>query len=305
MKLTFLIPTLTNVSGLLSQLKVLTKFPLVIIDNAPTKAKALAAHHHPGCTYLPQTHNQGFARAINLALPHVQTDWICILNDDIEFSSALPFADLIQTAIKNNWDAISPLLTKRTGKVENIGYRVLPMGRTEPVLPITHHPSPITHQLDGLTAACLVIKTSVFRDLGGFDGRFFAYLEDVDLFLRLKRAGYHFGVAEQIKVTHNHMTTSSKMNNFKSVMDLKNWIFVIAKNWSWRNLFVNLPAIFVERLRNLSGFVKATWKSYGWRSFYVVPRDLAWIIKELMIFPFHGNNKSFLGRRKHYSNSLH
>ncbi len=36
--------------------------------------------------------------------------------------------------------------------------------------------------LDGITAACLLIKTKVFKDLGNFDERFFAYLEDVDFF---------------------------------------------------------------------------------------------------------------------------
>lgn len=279
MKITFLIPTLTNVSGLLYELKSLAKYPIIVIDNAPSKAKDFAARNHPDCIYLPQSRNQGFARAINLGVTHVKTDWICILNDDIEFPGALPFDQLIQIAQKNHWDAVSPLLTKRSGSVENIGYRVLPMGRAELVFENKSH-------LDGLTAACLVMKTSVFRDLGEFDGRFFAYLEDVDLFLRLKRAGHHFGVAKQIKVIHNHMTTSGGMNNFKSVMDLKNWFFVIAKNWSWHDLLINLPGIFIERLRNLSGFFKSTWRSYGLRSLYILPRDLLWILKEILIFPF-------------------
>ena len=283
-KITFLIPTLTNVSGLLYELKSLAKYPIIVIDNAPIKAKDFAAHNHPHCTYLPQSHNQGFARAINLGVTHVKTDWICILNDDIEFPDTLPFAKLIQVAEQNHWVAISPLLTKKTGEVENIGYRVLPMGRAEPIYDLRSTTNDQT--LDGLTAACLVMKTTIFRDLGGFDGRFFAYLEDIDLFLRLKRAGHHFGVAKQIKVNHNHMTTSGGMNNFKSKMDLKNWFFVIAKNWTWHDLFINFPSIIIERLRNLSGFTKATWCSYGLRSLYIIPRDLLWILKELLIFPF-------------------
>jgi len=35
-----------------------------------------------------------------------------------------------------------------------------------------------------LTAACLLVKTEVFKKLGGFDESFFVYLEDVDFFLR-------------------------------------------------------------------------------------------------------------------------
>lgn len=286
--LTVIIPTLTNTKGIISELKVLGKYPVVVIDNAPSSDKKLACLRHGNCTYLPQSQNQGFARAINLAFSHAKTDWICILNDDIEFLSVPPFAKLIQLAQASHWDAISPLLTKRDGAVENLGYSVLPMGRTELIYDLQSKINDLT--LDGLTAACLVIKSEVFRALGGFDSRFFAYLEDVDLFLRLKKAGYHFGVASDIKVTHNHMMTSGQMNNFKSIMDLKNWIFVIAKNWSWHDFILNFPAILIERLRNLSGFIKSTWRAFGPRSLYIVPRDLCWILKELIIFPF--SNKS-------------
>lgn len=280
-KITLIIPTLSNTAGLLYELTALAKYPLIIVDNAPTIQKKQACDSHAHCTYLPQSKNQGFARAINLALPSVTTDWICILNDDIEFLGTLPFDSLIRLATKNHWAAISPLLTKRSGQVENIGYRVLPQGKVELIFPPLGHRS-----LDGLTAACLVMQTAVFRDLTGFDGRFFAYLEDVDLFLRLKRAGYQFGVASRVKVIHNHMVTSGKMNNFKAKMDLKNWCFVIAKNWSLHDLLTYAPAIFIERLRNLSGFAKATWRSYSWKSLYIFPRDLAHVIWEIFKFPF-------------------
>lgn len=283
MKTTIVIPTLTNTAGLHYELKALSAYPIVVVDNAPTKDKQLSCQKHPQCIYLPQVKNLGFARAINLASNYVKTEWICILNDDIEFISTPPISALIELAKEQGWDAISPLLQKKSGEIENLGYRVLPVGRTEPVF---SNSTP----LHGLTAACLVIKTKVFRSLHGFDSRFFAYLEDVDLFLRLRHHGYKFGVASEIKVIHHHMTTSRKMDNFKSMMDLKNWIFVIVKNWSWHDLILNFPAILVERLRNFSGFIKSTWASYGYRSIFVLPRDLLWIIKELLIFPF--SNKS-------------
>lgn len=283
--ITIIIPTLTNTKGLNYLLKVLAKYPVVVVDNSPSPIKARESKQDNKHIYLPQSTNQGFARAVNIGFTHAKTEWICILNDDIEFGDTLPFEELIKFATSNNWDAISPLLTKKSEEVENIGYRVLPLGRTELVFDTSSH-------LDGLTAACLVIKSEVFQKLGGFDGRFFAYLEDVDLFLRLKRVGYHFGVADHVKVIHNHMTTSSKMNNFKSVMDLKNWIFVIAKNWTWHDLLTNLPAILVERLRNLSGFFKSTWRSFGYRSLYIIPRDLLWITKELIIFPLTVNSST-------------
>jgi GT2 family glycosyltransferase len=94
----------------------------------------------------------------------------------------------------------------------------------------------------------------VFEKLGKFDEKFFAYLEDVDFFLRFKKAGFKFGIAD-VEVLHKHMTTTRTMGNFKAHQDMINW---------WR-LYFKHPEKFrldlsfiVERLRNVSGYLKAT-----------------------------------------------
>jgi len=285
-QLTIIIPTLTNDAGLFYLLKKLSSYRLIVVDNLPSKNKKRASLAHPDCRYLPQKKNQGFARAINLAFKHAKTDWICILNDDIEFLATPPLSKLMSLARKNRWAAISPVLTKKTHKIENIGYQVLPIGKAKLVFPDSATPSPDHTMLDGLTAACLVISSSAFRSVGGFDGRFFAYLEDIDLFLRLKRQGFHFGVASSISVIHNHMTTSSKMNNFKARMDLRNWCYLILNNWTLAQFLAHLPGIIFERIRNLSGYLKATVRSYGHRTLYLAPYELLRLCLDLIRFPF-------------------
>jgi hypothetical protein len=66
---------------------------------------------------------------------------------------------------------------------------------------------------------------------------------------------YKFGIAYDVEVLHNHMTTSKTMGNFKARQDMINW---------WR-LFFKHPEKFkfniqfiIERLRNVSGFIKAS-----------------------------------------------
>ena len=224
-------------------------------------------------TYLPQEKNLGFAGGVNKGAKNVETKWMLILNDDIEFenskiqiprSKQIPnskleiknseiLQKLIQFAEKNYFDAVTPVLINPDGGVENYGYKLLPYGRIGLVKELT---GLRVNELDGLTAACLLIKTSVFKKLGGFDESFFAYLEDVDFFLRFKKAGYKMSIAN-VEVLHNHMTTTSTMGNFKAKQDMINW---------WR-LFFKHPGKFkfnlefiVERMRNLSGYLKATFK---------------------------------------------
>lgn len=201
--------------------------------------------------------NLGFAAGVNKGVKEARSEWLLILNDDIEFKDikgrgrSKEIDDLLIFAKRNGLDAVTPVLRNPNGSVENVGYRVLPFGKVELVTAEVEDDS----GLDGITAACLLVKADVFRRLKGFDESFFAYLEDVDFFLRFKKQGFKFAVAFDIEVHHNHMTTSKTMGNFKARQDLINWWRLYFKH---KNRFVFNLAFILERLRNLSGFIKAT-----------------------------------------------
>lgn len=277
-----IVPTLSNTKGIkyLVDFLSIDEIGLIIVDNKSTHQKHQLCNRKM-VVYLPQPRNLGFAAAINLGAKQVDTPWMLILNDDIEFLNKNTLNELIKVAQTNNWVAVSPVLQKPSGEIENLGYTVLRQGK------IKLNYDPEFNNLDGITAACLLIKTEVFKSLGGFDERFFAYLEDVDLFLRLKKAGHKFGIAQDITVIHNHMTTSSKMGNFKAKMDLRNWNFLIIKNWEVQTLLKHFIPITLERLRNLRGYLSATYHQHAWKALYIVPKELISIVIDLFHFVFH------------------
>ncbi len=255
MSITIIIPTFTNTEGfskLIYKLK-LTDIPIMVIDNQSTKEKRELCNVE-NVNYFPQKKNTGFARAINIGAKEAKTEWLLILNDDVVIKHTKYIDQLLKFAEKNNYSAVSPVLRDNKGNIENIGYRVLPIGRVELNFDMAKFDQ---RTLDGLTAACLLIRKKDFDAMGGFDARFFAYLEDVDLFLRMKRKGYSFGVDRNIEVMHKKNATSSRMGKFKQKQDLKNWFLVIWKNWDRKKLLRNLLQIIIERLRNLSGYIKA------------------------------------------------
>lgn len=236
MQVTAIIPTLHNQSGLkrlMNELD-LIHIPAVVINNQET--------------------NLGFAKAVNAGAKRAKTEWLLILNDDVEGISYQSIQRLIDQAINNNWVAVTPKLINPKGEIENIGYRVLPVGKVALNFDASNNTD---RELDGLTAACLLINRQVFEKLHGFDESFFAYLEDVDLFLRLKTAGYHFGVVPEVQVIHDHMATSKTMGNFKARQDLVNWWRMVVKHPKKFILSPTLPSMLIERGRNVSGWIKA------------------------------------------------
>ena len=258
--ITAIIPTMLNDSGLfyLVQKLISEKIPIIIIDNQPNSKKHKLAKNKQ-ITYLPQTKNLGFAAAVNLGVKAATTDWLLILNDDIELSksslhewpSGLSWSEnfkqllaaLISYAQINKLVAVSPVLANKQDKVENYGYRVLPYGKVElnfnPKISLSGNETKSLSwsgkfakgSIDGLTAACLLIRRDIFLKVHGFDKRFFAYLEDVDLFLTLNEQDYKFTVYPKLAVIHNHQTTSTNMKKgFKEWHDFKNWILLSTKH---------------------------------------------------------------------------
>jgi GT2 family glycosyltransferase len=269
---TAIIPTMLNDSGLFYLVNKLTqdKILTIIIDNQPN-AKKQNLKNNPILTYLPQSKNLGFAAAVNLGAKVAKTDWLLILNDDIELKPKQTFSQLILQLIdyaqQNKLVAVSPVLVNKQARVENYGYRVLPYGKVELNLDpkislfgngtqsLSRNGKFANGSIDGLTAACLLIKRDVFLKANGFDEKFFAYLEDIDLFLTLKEQNYAFAVCPKLSIIHNHLTTSSKLRpGFKQKQDLRNWILLSMKH---PNLFKLNLLYLIERLRNFSGLIKA------------------------------------------------
>lgn len=259
-KFVFIIPTLSNIAGLSTLLNYLERFypqvPVIVVNNDiyPLENK-VDQPLSPNVMIINNKKNTGFAKACNKGAmqgkKRFNPAYFVFLNDDIMFDN-----DWVSRCIKvmehKKWKATSPLLLKIGNKIENYGYRVLPIGKVQLINDIHY-----SGEIDGLTAAALVIEAYTFLKFKGFDERFFAYLEDVDLFLRLKKHGYTFGVVKEVSVIHVGQTTSSKFRTFKAYLDFRNWFFLIFKHWSLQKTISHLPGIILERGRNFWGIVKS------------------------------------------------
>lgn len=178
---------------------------VIVVDNGSATGTAEAIREaHPWAQYICLPENLGFGGGMNagircaLAVPDPPA-FVWVLNNDTQVAVDA-FAALTRAATRDSsLGAVGSVLLDGSGtRVQEWG------GATVNRLLWTTRslagPSP--DRLDCLTGASLLLRVAALREIGGFDERFFFYLEDTDLSLRLRRAGWKLAVASDSHVRH-------------------------------------------------------------------------------------------------------
>ena len=225
--------------------------------------------------------NTGFAAAINLGISKSKYPFVVPYNNDLTIDPN--WFELIIKAIKENKNQkvitfFGTVLNKEGTKYESQGLKFFIPGKCQNISNGKLFNKSVLQKANklvwGASAALVVYQKDVIQKIGGFDNDFFAYEEDVDLALRLSKLGYKTLYVPKAICYHLGGGTSDRMGNFRQRMDVKNWIFIIIKNYSLKEIFKYPLKIIEERLRNLSYLIKTSIHLYGLKSFYLLPKDL-------------------------------
>lgn len=193
---------------------------VVVVDNASGDGTAeLVRREFPQARLIALDENVGFAPAVNLAAEAATGEYLLLLNPDTVVHEG---------AVRN----LVAFARRRPEHGLYGGRTVRPDGTLDPgscyaqptlwslfcfatMLTVAFKGSPIFDpellgrwQRDsvrevGIVTGCLLLAPRrVWRQLGGFDGRFFLYAEDADLSLRASTAGYRPAITPDAEITH-------------------------------------------------------------------------------------------------------
>lgn len=213
---------------------------VVIVDNGSTDRSAELEEAGVLLEILRKGENLGFARASNLGAAGAETEYLLFLNPDaalgpgtidtvLAFMASPAAAGIGICGIR---------LTGETGETQRHCAR-LPSARTFigaatglgalfprlfPPLLMTGFDHLDSRPVDHVIGAFYLIRRPLFEKLGGFDERFFVYLEDLDLSRRARGAGqsvYYLaeatafhkggGTSEQVKAQRLYYALSSRL----------------------------------------------------------------------------------------------
>ncbi len=238
---------------------------VLVVDNGSTDSTPfLMADCFPDLGYLRLPHNEGFAKAVNRGIEKARTEFVALLNNDTEadphwIEGALavfehyPECGIVASRIVNYW---------QRDRLDSAGDRYLPSGlplkrgngqatsafpRLEPVL--------------GASAGAAFYRSRLFDQVGLFDESYYMYLEDVDLSLRARLAGFSCLYTPEAVVYH--MEAASDPDRSGTTGGPLPLVFYSDTRvyWITRNRW--LLMISYQPLRHLP------WLIYGWtRSFF-------------------------------------
>lgn len=262
-----------------------SKFEIIIVDNGSTdnSIDLIKSFNIPNTKYLILNTNFGFAYAVNQGIQNSKYDYVVLINNDLTLEPNW-FELVSKTITKNNNPQITTffgtILNKDGTHYESQGLKFFPSGKCINISNgLKFSTKTLKYQstntlIWGGSGALIVYQKNIIKKIGCFDADFFAYLEDVDLNIRLNKFGYQTLYIPQAISYHLGGGTSQKMNNFRYRMDVRNWFYVIIKNYSTKEFWLNFPQILTERLRNLSCLVKKSIFIYKIKSIWLIPLDI-------------------------------
>ena len=237
----------------LSSLTVGTDRPcaVVIADNGSVDgAPEEALERYPGTRLLRTGGNLGYGTAVNRAIATVPGDeeFVLVANPDVVWGpgsiDALldaawrwPRAATLGPLIRDPDGAVYPSARHlpslvRGGMHAVVGFiwKSNPWTRTYR----QQHIEPSERPVGWLSGSCLLIRRRAFDQVGGFDERYFMYMEDVDLGDRLGRAGWQNVYVPGAEILHDkgHSTGRDPARNLRAHHD-STYIYLSDRHTGW------------------------------------------------------------------------
>ncbi len=239
---------------------------IYVIDNCSTDGSVeFLQAYYPSVGILQNDRNYGFAGGYNEGLKKLERFYLyyCLLNSDVEVTDGWIQPILELFAKDPAIAAIQPKILSYTdrksfefagaagGLIDNLGYPYC-RGRKFDDLEEDHGQYDDETEIFWASGCCLFIRTEDFRGQNGFDERFFAHQEEIDLCWRLINAGKKIFYTGKSEIYHVGGGTLQKQNPRKTFLNIRNNLSMMLKNLPFPQL---IGVIFLRLC--LDGFAAA------------------------------------------------
>jgi N-acetylglucosaminyl-diphospho-decaprenol L-rhamnosyltransferase len=199
---------------------------VVVVDNGSSDGSAAdVARSLPEVTMLHPGANLGYARAANLGIAATDAPVVAICNPDLEVREGAAAALVRRLASEADLGAVGPMIRNTDGTI-------YPSARSVPrvrdaighgLLGLVWRTNPFTRRyrqldadpgrprdVDWVSGAAVWLRREALATVGGWDERYFMYVEDVDLCWQLRQHGWRVAYEPGAVITHVQGATTAK-----------------------------------------------------------------------------------------------
>lgn len=209
---------------------------IIVIDNNSSDGScAMVREKFPHLRLIENKENVGFSKANNQAVEVAQGEYVCILNPDTAiaentFRVLLPIAEA-----KTNLGALGVHLIDGRGcflpeskrnfpTPQRSLLKLLGFSKGKNGYYARHLQPDEVGEVEVLVGAFMLLKRSVYEQVGGFDEDYFMYGEDIDLSYKLIKTGYKNHYYGKLPLLHYKGESTSRdqayMNRFYGAMKI-------------------------------------------------------------------------------------
>jgi len=215
---------------------------IIVADNGSTDdSLAVLEKEFPTVMTIVLDKNYGFAEGYNRAIEQVDSEYVVLLNSDVEVTEEWLTPLLAYMDEHKDVAAVQPKIRSwlRRAYFEHAGaaggylskfYFPYCRGR------VLWHVEEDKGQYDSIvdvdwtSGACMCVRTKVYKECGGLDASFFAHMEEIDLCWRMRNAGWRLACIPQSVVYHLGGGALSYESPRKTYLNHRNNLLMIYKN---------------------------------------------------------------------------
>lgn len=234
-----------------------------VVNNSPGDGVAeWIAREFPAVRLIEPGTNTGFGRANNLGYRATSGECVLFLNPDTIANAAALEHCVRRVQAEPEIGLISPRLELADGSMDLACRRSIPTpwdgfcraSGLAAAFPgtalfagynLTHWPADGTYEVGAINGAFMLGRREVFERVGQFDEAFFMYGDDLDLCIRVARAGYRIVYDGRVRLTHlkglsvarDFDRMSAAIFDANRDVYLKHFGASAFARWKWRTMF--------------------------------------------------------------------
>jgi hypothetical protein len=215
---------------------------VVVADNGSTDGSVeWVKRSCPSVRLILFEQNYGFTGGYNRALDQIEADYFILINSDIEVTEHwlspliknmddMPQVGICMPKIRSHYKKSDFEYAGACGGfIDVLGYPFC-RGRILSNIETDNGQYDFDREIFWASGACMMVRTSVFKELGGFEESFFAHMEEIDFCWRAKIAGWKIMIFPSSMVYHVGGGTLPNNSPRKLYLNYRNNLLMMYRN---------------------------------------------------------------------------